>query len=348
MSFTNKRIKFYVLIPVYNTGCYIRQCLGSVIKQTYPNLEVVLVDDGSLDQSEMICDEYAIIDSRIHVIHKKNEGQIAARSSAIAYVKENCVQENAFFIFVDSDDYLQPGALGILSAIIQEKCCDVVIYGMQSVHDGKIVFLEKEPYIGSITDKRTLYKKVLFDMKYNSLCRKAISCELFSDEDWRPYYHIRYAEDLLQSIPIYKNCRKVEFIDSILYNYRMNPASITHSISLNSYTVNSTVRRTVWEFLQKENVLTTQDMEEYLQQCRFILKKELRAVCSLSGKYAEYCAILEKFRQDSYYSMLLKGNQKDFLLAWLKNEDYVKIFIFAKARGLLSKCYHVLKGMVKI
>lgn len=342
-------VKFYILVPIYKTEKYICQCVESILNQTYSNFEVVLVNDGSPDQAGKICDEFAQVDSRIHVIHKMNEGLLAARRAAISYVKANCSQEDAFFVFVDSDDYLESDALDILARIIRGQCCDLVIYGIQCVCDGKVISgFEQESYIGSIADKRDLYKRVFFDMQYNSLCRKAVSCMLCSNDDWHIYYHIRHGEDLLQSIPIYKNCRKAEFIDSILYNYRMNPASITHSISLNSYTVNSTVRRTVWEFLQKENVLTAQDMEEYLQQCRFFLRKQLLTVCSLSGKYAEYCAILEKFRQDSYYSMLLEGNYKDFLLTWLKNGDYVKIVIFAKVRGLLSKCYHVLKGMVKI
>lgn len=337
-------IKFYILVPVYNTEKYIRECIMSILNQTYENFEVILVDDGSPDHAGAICDDYAQKDSRIYVIHKENEGQLSARSAAITYVKHNCPQNHAFYVFVDSDDYLQPNALEVLADVIEKKHCDVVIYGIQQVDDEKRVSVfDTAPYTGSVTDKRELYKMVFFDMKFNSLCRKAISCSLFSNIDWRPYYHIRHGEDLLQSIPIYKNCSKAEFIDTILYNYRVNPFSVTHNRSLNSYTVNSTVRNIVWDFLKSENVLTEQDMEAHLNRSRTFLKTQLQIACGLPGKYAEYYTILEKFRQDSYYAMLLDGAHGDPVLNWLKNKKYRRIIAYARCRAFAVKIYSFLR-----
>ena len=130
-------IKFYILVPVYKTEPYIHECIMSILNQTYENFELILVDDGSPDRAGVICDEYAEKDSRIHVIHKENEGQLSARSAGIAYVKDNCAQNHAFYVFVDSDDYLQPNALEILAGVILEEHCDLVIYGVQQVCDGK-------------------------------------------------------------------------------------------------------------------------------------------------------------------------------------------------------------------
>lgn len=337
-------IKFYILIPVYNTEKYIRECILSVLDQSYENFELILVDDGSPDRAGAICDEYAQGNSRIHVIHKKNEGQLSARSAAISYVKGNCTQNYAFYVFVDSDDYLQPNALEVLADIIEKKHCDVVIYGIQQVDDEKRVSVfDTAPYTGSVTDKRELYKMVFFDMKFNSLCRKAISCSLFSNIDWRPYYHIRYGEDLLQSIPIYQNCRNVEFIDTVLYNYRVNPVSVTQSISHRNYTVDSAVRAAVWCFLQEEKCFTETDWEEYLKYCCSLLRRKTFRICEFqTGKECIF-ALLDEVRADDYHSMLLSSKHNDRVLMWLKKRKYAKLYHYATVRKRLIEIYRKMK-----
>ena len=87
-----------VIIPVYNVEKYLHRCLDSVIEQTYKNLEVILIDDGSTDHSGEICDDYAAKDVRIHVIHQENQGVSAARNKGLDNVK------GEYITFVDSDD----------------------------------------------------------------------------------------------------------------------------------------------------------------------------------------------------------------------------------------------------
>ena len=93
-----------VIVPVYNVEKYLRQCLDSIINQTYRNLEIILVDDGSTDSSGIICDEYAQIDARIKVIHKENGGLSSARNAGL----DVCTSGGDFIAFVDSDDWLEP------------------------------------------------------------------------------------------------------------------------------------------------------------------------------------------------------------------------------------------------
>ena len=89
-----------IIIPVYNAENYIRDCLNSVIKQTYRNIEIILIDDGTLDNSGIICEEYAMKDERIRVIHKKNEGVSTARNVGIGLAK------GRYILFVDADDFV--------------------------------------------------------------------------------------------------------------------------------------------------------------------------------------------------------------------------------------------------
>ena len=97
-----------VIVPVYNVEEYVEKCVLSIINQTYKNLEIILVDDGSTDNSGKICDEIAIKDNRIKVIHKKNGGLSDARNVGIDIAKGD------YLGFVDSDDYIDPDMYSIL------------------------------------------------------------------------------------------------------------------------------------------------------------------------------------------------------------------------------------------
>ena len=101
-----KQNKISIIIPVYNVEMYLEKCLESVLNQTYKNLEVILVDDGSTDKSGLICDEYQKNDSRIRVVHQDNQGLAAARNTGLQYVS------GEYFSFVDSDDYIDLNKIG--------------------------------------------------------------------------------------------------------------------------------------------------------------------------------------------------------------------------------------------
>ena len=113
--------KISVIVPVYNIEKYLRKCIDSILSQTYENIEVILVDDGSTDNCGAICDEYAKIDPRIIVIHKKNAGVSAARNTGIM----QCIGEYVFF--VDSDDYLPIDSIEKLYNSINEYEADISI-----------------------------------------------------------------------------------------------------------------------------------------------------------------------------------------------------------------------------
>lgn len=122
------REKISVIIPVYNVERYIGRCIESVINQTYSNIEIILVDDGSPDHCPELCDEFAQKDSRIKVIHKKNGGQSSARNAGI-----ECAQGEYIF-FLDSDDYLKENALEVLyNSLISSNTAKVAICGISFV-----------------------------------------------------------------------------------------------------------------------------------------------------------------------------------------------------------------------
>lgn len=114
--------KISVIIPVYNTGKYLRPCLDSISNQTHRNLQIILVDDGSSDGSGNVCDEYAAKDSRIAVVHQRNGGVSKARNAGLA------IADGDFYSFPDSDDYLEPDTYEYLLRLVRKYACDAVSF----------------------------------------------------------------------------------------------------------------------------------------------------------------------------------------------------------------------------
>ena len=106
--------KISVVLAIYNVAPYLRQCLNSIVNQTYRNLEIICVDDGSTDESGAICDEYAARDDRMVVIHQKNQGVSSARNRALSQIT------GQYVYFTDSDDWLELDMLETLHAMMDE------------------------------------------------------------------------------------------------------------------------------------------------------------------------------------------------------------------------------------
>lgn len=124
-------IKFTIIIPAYNVESYIETCLNSVIQQSYSNFEIILVNDGSTDNTGHICDGYSMIDNRIKVIHKKNGGLSDARNEGLKNV------EGDYIIFIDSDDYIDINALKIFNEKLKQRP-DILITKLVQHYEGNV------------------------------------------------------------------------------------------------------------------------------------------------------------------------------------------------------------------
>lgn len=175
-----RKMKLSVIVPVYNVEKYIRRCLESIIAQTYDNLEIILVDDGSTDRSGVICDEYAAIDSRIQVIHKQNGGLVSARQAGIM----RAIGE--YTMHIDSDDWIEQNAYEDIVEILQEYNPDMFACGYKKEYMGFIEeyhqgiesgFYFKKDFWKQFNEcvNKTFFFNQPIDM---SLCNKAIKTEL--------------------------------------------------------------------------------------------------------------------------------------------------------------------------
>ena len=139
--------KVSIIIPAYNLNGYIHKCIESVCKQTYSNMEILVIDDGSTDITPQILDEFALSDNRIIVIHKVNEGVSIARNTGIEHAT------GTYYFFFDGDDFMEPHTVENMVHIAEEKEVDSVIYGYYRYKEGKIIDknlpkFDKEVYAG--------------------------------------------------------------------------------------------------------------------------------------------------------------------------------------------------------
>ena len=122
-----------VIVPVYNVEKYIRECLDSIVNQTYKNLQIILVDDGSSDNSGKICDEFAKKDSRITVVHQENQGAGAAKNTGLELI------EGEYFSIIDSDDYIDLSMYEKMVSLMKQYDSDIVQCLFKQVYVNKII-----------------------------------------------------------------------------------------------------------------------------------------------------------------------------------------------------------------
>ena len=340
---------FYVLIPVYRAENFLRGCVASVQAQTVQDFRIVLVDDGSPDSSGALCDQLAREDSRIHVIHQENTGPYGARRAAIRYALSHGT-ETDFAVFLDADDSLKPNALEVLLRTFRENGCDLVVLGEDKVFDGKVLspFPADRAFTGTVTDRRQLYKIVLQDGWYNPLWKKAVSVKLLPSEERPEFYPIRFGEDLLQSLPMYRGCRKAVFLKDSLYNYTLNPDSATNALSYEKYRCDSTVLREVWAFLKNEDVWTEADFREYSVWVRRLVRFQVWTVAKFRTTIQNRARLLEKIRHDGYYSSVIAAAPlRDITLTLMRYQCYALLCLLGSGIKTLGNLRRSLRKRMR-
>lgn len=210
--------KISVIVPVYNVEQYLPQCLDSIINQTYKNLEIICVDDGSPDNSGKILDEYAKKDKRIKVIHQENQGVSVARNTGL----DNATGE--YIGFVDPDDWIEANYYETLIHSAKENNADVVQCGYKTYCDkiDKVVVWKKTI--------ATNFKNIIKNLKRGYVWNKLWKAELIQKNNLRFYPGI-YMEDLLLSIKSANHMSLFSIISYAGYCYRIRNNSSTNDIS---------------------------------------------------------------------------------------------------------------------
>lgn len=211
-----------VIIPIYNAEQYLKKCIESIIGQTYRNLDIVLVDDGSTDASPWICEKYAAMDERVKVIHRENAGLVAAREAGV----ENAIGD--YVTFVDADDYIDPDAYEVLVRNLESDDVDIVAFGMLEEYPEHIV--KKENHYPDGLYQRQEIERVLFPsmLSYGSffdfgilpnLVCKVIKKSFWVESDVNVDNGITVGEDADATFQLLVNAQTVQLIDIYPYHY---------------------------------------------------------------------------------------------------------------------------------
>ena len=208
-----------VIVPVYNVEIYLNKCIESIINQTYKNIEIILVDDGSTDHSGVICDKYAKRDSRIRVLHKENGGLSDARNKGID------ISNGEYLSFIDSDDWIELDMIEKMYNNAIDNSADISICRFEFVHS-------RQAIINNFSDKITVYEgkdSILAMYKYlvfaSHACNKLYKKELFKE--------LRYPvgklyEDQFITYKLIWNSKKIVCTESKYYYYYMRNDSIVN------------------------------------------------------------------------------------------------------------------------
>ena len=219
-----------VIVSVYNTKKYLRDCIESILAQTYKNFELILVDDGSTDGSSEICDEYTQLFSNVTVIHKVNGGTVSARKAGL----EKALGE--YVSFIDSDDWIDDAMYEQMMDKILETNSDVVMCDIQFED---VVFEIQPNYIKEgFLDKKALceqvYPRMMFDYEYccpcvnPSMCNKIFRREIIRDIIKNVNEAVTYGEDALCTFPAIFKSENAYVMHKCFYHYRRNGDSVSN------------------------------------------------------------------------------------------------------------------------
>lgn len=213
-----------IIIPVYNAEKYLAECLVSVINQTYQNLEVILINDGSNDSSLQIAQAFQQKDARLKVISQDNAGVAAARNRGLRSVT------GAFISFVDSDDWISPDHLESLYRTIEQHSVDIAVCDISLRFDDKpSEIYGKSGKEGECWEQPRIFAEMIFDQQFSNHLHN----KLFRAELWEGISFVEghVYEDLWIMPQVVLRTRKVAFTGKATMNYRQHESSITHVMS---------------------------------------------------------------------------------------------------------------------
>lgn len=208
-----------IIVPVYNVEKHLSKCIESIIDQTYSNLEIILIDDGSTDNSGKICDKYAVNDERIKIIHKENSGVSKARNLGINSA------HGEYISFVDSDDYVDKDYIRDMFLQVKQDGTQLSICNMMIDKNGKYSVRYSYDLNGVYSSEEILKKILNFEMT-SSAWGKLLKKDLLNDVRFENYV---IAEDLLFITKVLSKVKKVSVNNHYLYFYVLVASSAIHS-----------------------------------------------------------------------------------------------------------------------
>jgi len=332
-----------IVVPVYNAEKTIGRCIESLLNQTYKEIEIILINDGSNDNSGEICDFYAKKDNRIHVIHKKNEGVSKARNTGIKSVKSD------YIMFVDSDDYIKTNMCEILYHSIDNTNYEVVICGFirnfvfNNIITKSVLILPEVSSINTIEQFKmnwsNLYSKSLFNAPWGKLYKMDYieKKNICFDEN------LDCGEDLLFNLDVFSQIHKVSIVNEPLYIYECTEKeSLTTKFNAEKEYNDKHLYNITLSYLKKMNILRLCEHSVariYMRSCFITFEQTLFVENELTvkGKKEKIKAILccEETLNASQ-AQATKSFESFIYALVLKTRSYQIVSLFTKMRYIFK------------
>ena len=323
-----------IIIPVYNAEKYLKNCVDSVLKQTYSDIEVILVNDGSVDLSGQICDEYSKKDNRVRVIHTENGGVSVARNIGIDASKGDLIA------FVDADDYISKTMIEKLYNELGENdfsvCRFVHEHEDKSVlyHEDNLELLASKPYDFSyiMVDRYSKERdgKIITDKIFGSVWRILFKKDIIQKNNVRFLKGVKIAEDRLFLLEYCSYCNSAGFVDEYLYHYRADvfgaATAVFNKYQSKLYESQKILVEKQIELINRNQMLNCSEKEKLIAflKCKVCYTVTLNEILYNNDDSVK---VLKTIFKDKFYSKALKLKYFGYM-HWFYNVSVKTLFFY--------------------
>lgn len=299
-----KEPKLSIIVPIYNCEQYISKCLNSILSQKYNNLEILLIDDGSTDNSYLECQELAKTDSRIKLYTKKNEGVSSTRNYGLSK------STGQYILFIDGDDYIEQNCIEKCMKIMLANNLDIIKFGIIKEINKKIA--KKQKF--SVPTNRIITKQEYSELLYpnifntndfcnttNAIIKKNIITNYFEN------YLI--GEDFIFFVKCLQNSKCIYFSQDYFYHYVVNDNSATHIFNNQQHLVKLVDSLKVNENINK--LFPIINKNHFINKCLENIYSNID-ICILNNNYKEYNNYIKTLKTDKYLTSLITNNKITF------------------------------------
>lgn len=325
---------FSVIIPVYNAEDYLNTCVISIMKQTYENIEIILINDGSTDRSKHLCDEYAQQDNRVKVVHSENKGVSSARNMGLS------IACGDYVLFVDSDDWIELSLIQNMAQILDHFLYDLLIYGVVKEKESDAVRLYSELKTGSYKCKEEL-DSVLSQLIKSEVLNspfKVYKNSLIKENHIAFKKEISLGEDFLFNLEFTLNSSSLHICSKILYHYMVvNNESLSRKFRINKYK----------ELMQvnDHSLILVNEKGKYFLKEPFLYIRLKNVYSCFFDLYLEACTFNRSQKINYIKYVLNNEKKKDYL--HIKNLQFKTLAIFLMLNQPIL-IYYFIKCLKKI
>ena len=310
--------KICIICPVYNCEKYLDKCITSIIKQTFENFVLILINDGSTDNSLSVCHEWQKKDKRIKVITQDNKGVYVAKTNGIKFA---LTLNPKYLAFVDSDDYIEPNFLqSLYDAALKEKA-DIAECWVKKVDENGNTMAEikiNDPYILNSKELEIGYASKIYSEDY--LCNKLYLAKHFTN---LPNTYFKCSEDYYLNTIIFSKIKKKVTIKDFLYNYVQRKGSLDSELMNDKKMDNIYAREAIFDYYKNQGKVELANLTAYqITSCTIILIKECKYIDKkLKKKY-------KKLLRNSYKKYFKYALKADFKNKLLNTKRKIKLIIY--------------------